>query len=348
MADSIFSHGAHPDLALAQSTAPRFPERFYRTRERSESRAEQEGAQRPAEITVMVMPEPLRNAKIEAYRIVIQCHWLVGDLEVERMTKSRLGVSAWSRYWHNVYSYYDLRKIGDAVSAALHDINVLYLGLAVGLHELLERTDNQITHSSNEAMVAQAMTTMEQEVDRRWDRCRHRAHRTIEIMRDTIQSELPLVISDDLLDRMKRGIFALTPDYGYAPGRTYPETPEPEPQELWERSQEDYMLTADPFWDEMPPFENFSMVQEIPLYGGPTQDSLQLLWQSQGPLLRPPPEHQTSHTIIEEGEERAHINIVVRWDPNLDQTQSTWIHANDEWNEIAPGYRPVGAWQRPS
>ncbi|RDW81666.1 uncharacterized protein DSM5745_05223 [Aspergillus mulundensis] len=162
-------------------------------------------------------PEPLEMARLEALQTLDACRHVITSLELTRLRKSRSGLYNWMAFWERLYKRSFASMLSARVMDALVKVDVLFRTVAYDLHQLAQKTELAIVSASSEKEIIHVLQRMEDEVNARRRRRRRKAKRILEKMRVNIEA-IPVKVSDELCDDMKRGVFALDVYCDYHPG----------------------------------------------------------------------------------------------------------------------------------
>ncbi|THC98522.1 hypothetical protein EYZ11_002030 [Aspergillus tanneri] len=145
------------------------------------------------------------------------CRNVITTLELTRLRKSRVGLYNWLTFWTRFYGREMTQSLSSRVSAALCCIDALFRRVSQDLHRLTQNTEEVVMDASSEQAIVYILEQMEAEVDiqRRWRR--RKARHILCKMRTDIEL-IPVRVSDELFDDIKRGVFALDVFCDYHPG----------------------------------------------------------------------------------------------------------------------------------
>ncbi|KAL4989801.1 hypothetical protein BDW68DRAFT_175558 [Aspergillus falconensis] len=162
--------------------------------------------------------ESVEMTRLEALHTLDACRHVIATLELTRLRKSRIGLYNWMAFWDRLYHRSFAAVLSSRVMDALYKVDNLFRAVASELHQLAQKTELAITTSaSSEKEIIHVLQRMEEEVDVRRRRRRRKARHILEKMRAEIEA-IPVRVSDDLFDDMKRGVFALDVYCDYHPG----------------------------------------------------------------------------------------------------------------------------------
>lgn len=209
-----------PNPAPARS-ASRVSQRFYRAKEKlsgshHEGIIEETGRER----VPSGYPPPnisLLEARADALHTLSLCRTVITSLELTRMRKSRVGYSYWVSFWQRLYERSLAHSLGNIVSAALSRVDTLFRNVSKELHQVTVRMEHAVRQASSEREILRILELMEAEVGYHRKRRRKKAQGILDKMRANIEA-IPVTVGDELVDDMKRGIFALDMYCDYHPG----------------------------------------------------------------------------------------------------------------------------------
>ncbi|RMJ26546.1 hypothetical protein PHISP_02593 [Aspergillus sp. HF37] len=173
----------------------------------AENTPEQEG---PAAAT---LEETRRNA----LHTLAECGTIIATLEVVRIYKSRVGSGYWFAFWEKLYDPRLAHALGARASQAKGKINALFRAASVDLHAVTQRIERAVRNAGSEREILLLMERLEEEVGLRRQRRRKKAAAIMDRMRVSIEN-IPVNVTDELFDEMKRGVFALDVFCDYHPG----------------------------------------------------------------------------------------------------------------------------------
>ncbi|PWY89270.1 hypothetical protein BO70DRAFT_359552 [Aspergillus heteromorphus CBS 117.55] len=194
-------------------------ERFYRTVEcenRHES-AEFPDRNAVAEAAAVRRQLSLEDTRRNALHTLSLCRSVIASLEITRLHKSRTGLHYWLGFWERIYERPFARMLSSRVTGALARIDTLFRAVSNELHQLTRRMNQDITHATSEQEILRLLERMEEEVGTRRRRRRKKAQSIVQKMRANIES-IPVKVTDELFDDLKRGVFALDVYCDYHPG----------------------------------------------------------------------------------------------------------------------------------
>lgn len=238
---------AEPAQSTTRTTDPSISQRFYRSVE-CESRHEtaefpdQTLEQSPA----VPHQESLEHTRETALHTLALCRNVIASLEITRLSKSRTGLHYWLGFWDRIYGRQFSRLLSSRVTNTLARIDALFRAVSGDLHELTRRMQHAVTYATSEKEILRLLERMEDEVSVRRKRRRKKAQIIMNKLRASIEA-VPIKVTDELFDDLKRGVFALDVFCDYHPGD--PEAEEHERQAL----QPMNMVTVSPYlqpWHE--------------------------------------------------------------------------------------------------
>ncbi|PYH41212.1 uncharacterized protein BP01DRAFT_279068, partial [Aspergillus saccharolyticus JOP 1030-1] len=159
----------------------------------------------------------LESTRRTALYTLTLCRNVIAILELTRLRKSRIGLLHWIEFWHQYYGQRFGRALAAHVTHALGRIDSLFRAVASDLHQLTQRVHDAVAAATSEVEILRLLERMEDEVGVRRRRRRKKAQSTIRRMRANLEA-IPVQVSDDLLDDLKRGVFALDVYCDYYPG----------------------------------------------------------------------------------------------------------------------------------
>ncbi|KNG82627.1 hypothetical protein ANOM_009087 [Aspergillus nomiae NRRL 13137] len=193
------SQTVETDLPPARPTAPDPSHRFYRSMD-SVSRADSPNPTEPVSTNEDESQASIEDTRRGALHTLSLCQSVITTLELTRLRKSRTGVFYWLAFWERLYPRAFARSLGSRVNAALTKVDILFRTVANELHQLTLRMEYAIARSRR------ATQTQTQE-----------GASILNKMRVHIEG-IPVKVSDELFDDMKRGVFALDVFCDYHPG----------------------------------------------------------------------------------------------------------------------------------
>ena len=161
---------------------------------------------------------------IEAQRCALQtlslCRTVITTLEMSRVHSSCAGYRRWMSFWEQLYERELYRSLKRAVSASLGQVDDLFRHAAMLLHHDTIQVEGLIMEgAASEEEILGILDDLEFHVRGVRGRTRWQAQMIIEDMRIGIGS-IPRPsahVGDELIDHMKRDIFALDPYCDYHP-----------------------------------------------------------------------------------------------------------------------------------
>ncbi|KAJ5675084.1 uncharacterized protein N7477_005018 [Penicillium maclennaniae] len=162
---------------------------------------------------------------------------MITTLELSRITASRVGSAIWYSFWDSLYTRETLQVITDFVNQARRRIDSLFNKTATRLHTMLNLIHTSVRFAATAAQIIWEMEIIEEHAYWEREHRRRKAARILEKMRAHIQNATCLVIDEDKLTDMKRGIFSLDVLCDYYPhtladGHTAVVLPVGEPESL--------------------------------------------------------------------------------------------------------------------
>ncbi|KAL2373201.1 hypothetical protein, variant [Blastomyces gilchristii SLH14081] len=188
------------------------------------------------------VPPSVLEAREDAKDILNNCHTALLSLELTRMRKSRIGMSSWVAFWQRIYSPELAKVICTTIASAAPKVDKVFQSVAKELFNITYRAAENIKMATTEAQIIQCWQLMEQETIA-YRNLRDRYVRAImEDLRVRIEA-IPVDISDELFDDLKRAIFVVDPSGNYHPG-----DPEAEERDMHSqrRPQAREYIRADP------------------------------------------------------------------------------------------------------
>jgi hypothetical protein len=141
----------------------------------------------------------------------------VTALELNRMTASRVGAAIWFTFWDNMYTHETLSVITSYVNQARRRIQSLFNKTAARLHTMLNLIYDSVRFAATEAQIIWELEIVEEHAFWEREHRRRKAAKIFEKMRAHIQNATYLVIDEEKLMDMKRGIFSLDVVCDYYP-----------------------------------------------------------------------------------------------------------------------------------
>ncbi|OJD26685.1 hypothetical protein ACJ73_01934 [Blastomyces percursus] len=188
------------------------------------------------------VPPSVLEAREDAKDILNNCRTALISLELMRMRKSRIGMSNWVAFWQRIYSPELTKVICTTIASAAPKVDKVFQSVAKDLFNITYRAAENIKMATTEAQIIQCWQLMEQETIT-YRNLRDRYIRTImEDLRVSIEA-IPVDISNELFDDLKRAIFVVDPSGNYHPG-----DPEAEERDIHSqrRPQAREYIRADP------------------------------------------------------------------------------------------------------
>ncbi|KAL2831764.1 hypothetical protein BDW59DRAFT_139989 [Aspergillus cavernicola] len=162
-------------------------------------------------------PESLEMTRLEALHTLNACRHVIATLELNRLRKSRTGLYNWIAFWEQLYERSFAALLTSRVTLVLYKIDALFRAVSFDLHQLAQRTELAVASASSEKEIFHILERMEDEVSIRGKRRRRKACHMLEKLRANIEA-IPVKVSDELFDDLKRGVFALDFFGDYHPG----------------------------------------------------------------------------------------------------------------------------------
>lgn len=163
------------------------------------------------------MTSTLEETRGNALRTLALCRSIIAMLEVTRMYKSRLGFCWWTRFWERLYDRALARSLSSRAMRATAKINDLFRAVADDLNRVTQRMENAVRQAGSEQEILLYLEHMEDEVGVRRRHRRKKARMILNRMRASMEC-IPVKVTDELFDEMKRGVFALDVFCDYHPG----------------------------------------------------------------------------------------------------------------------------------
>ncbi|EER39105.1 conserved hypothetical protein [Histoplasma capsulatum H143] len=227
----------------------------------------------PPSMTFAPVPPSVIKARKNAKDVLNNCRITLLSLELTRMRKSRIGMSSWVAFWHQIYSQGLAEAICATILRAAPKVDKVFRSVAKELFEITYKAGENIEMATTEAQIVQCWQLMEQETIAYRDLRDRYVKAILEHLRFSIEA-IPVDISDDLFDDLKRAIFVVDPRGNYHPGD--PEAEERDIQSHTQPQARDY-IRADPQLVLRPGFsgdfrsalqqaaaEDLDMVNEVP------------------------------------------------------------------------------------
>lgn len=205
-----------PSLAERPGNIPRFYRAMAVQNGGSNTAASQENVQQQQQEPVPPVPT-LEETRRNALHTLALCRAIIATLEVARIYKSRVGSAYWFVFWEKLYRPSLARALGSRVSQGMSKINTLFRTVSVDLHNLTQRMEHAVRGTGSEQEILMLLEHLEDEVGVCRRRRRKRAANILDKMRASIET-IPVNVSDDLFDELKRGVFALDVFCDYHPG----------------------------------------------------------------------------------------------------------------------------------
>lgn len=145
------------------------------------------------------------------------CRSTLISLEMTRMSKSRIGRRNWMIFWHRIYDAPLARALCEEVDRTFPKIDNAFRVAAKHLCNLTFTVRRCIKAATTETEVFSILEEMERATIDRREMRRERVMGLFDCMRSRIE-DIPVEVSDELFDDLKRGIFALDIRGDYHPG----------------------------------------------------------------------------------------------------------------------------------
>ncbi|KAK2758728.1 hypothetical protein FQN54_003418 [Arachnomyces sp. PD_36] len=161
--------------------------------------------------------QPFIEAREQALHTLGRCRSLLISLEMTRMSKSRIGRRNWMRFWDRIYEAPLSRALCEEVDRVFSKVDMVFRVAAKDLCNLTFAVKRCLRAAKTEGDVITILEEMERvTIDRREMR-RQAVMDILEGLRFSIE-RIPVDVSDELFDDLKRGVFALDPVGDYHPG----------------------------------------------------------------------------------------------------------------------------------
>lgn len=162
-------------------------------------------------------PKSFVDAREHAIHTLAMCRSMLISLEMTRMSKSRIGRRNWMIFWHRIYDAHLAQTLCEEVDRTLPKIDKAFRVAAKHLCNLTFTVKRCIKAATTETEIFSILEEMERvTIDRREMR-RERVMGLLDSMRSNMEG-IPVEVSDELFDDMKRGVFALDVRGDYHPG----------------------------------------------------------------------------------------------------------------------------------
>lgn len=156
------------------------------------------------------------ETRVSALQTLCLCRTVITTLELTRMRTSRVGYSSWLSFWQQLYDRTLARSLQQVVSLSLWQIDDLFRDVSTKLNRLIAQTEMSIQQALSEREILSLLEDMEVEVDSMRKRRRKKASEFIDEMQVSL-SDIHVIVPIELVDQMKRDIFALDPYCDYYP-----------------------------------------------------------------------------------------------------------------------------------
>lgn len=209
----------------------------------------------------------LLQARGDAKQTLSTCRKVIACLELTRMRKSRIGFSYWVAFWERIYERPLARSLTSRVSIVRAKVDTIFQKTSKALTDLTWEVEKGVTAATSEKEVLRLLEQMEKDVALHRKRRRKSAQALMGKLRASIE-EIPVDVSDELFDDLKRGIFALDPFCDYHPGD--PEAEERDRQPRNEPLNAEDFIETDPELAYRPGFgrEFYGAIERATLYRG--------------------------------------------------------------------------------
>ncbi|KAL2834716.1 hypothetical protein BJY01DRAFT_259421 [Aspergillus pseudoustus] len=174
-------------------------------------------AERRLPTSAVLERESLEMTRLEALHTLDTCRHVIAALELTRLRKSRTGMYHWIAFWDRLYERSFANLLASRVMTALYKVDALFRAVSFDLHQLTRRTELAVATASTEKQILNILERMEDDVSTRRRRRRRKAQHILAKMRCNMEL-IPVKVSDELFDDMKRGVFALDVYGDYHPG----------------------------------------------------------------------------------------------------------------------------------
>ncbi|KAK2785737.1 hypothetical protein FQN52_008286 [Onygenales sp. PD_12] len=159
------------------------------------------------------VPEARRNARV----VLNNCRSSLLFLELTRMRQSRIGLSNWVAFWYRIYSANLAKVICSTIAAAAPKIDKVFRSVAKALFDLSYQTGESIEEATTDELILRLWEAMEkQTIAYREVRDRY-VNSILEDLRIRIEA-IPVDITDELFNDLRRAIFYVDPFGNYHPG----------------------------------------------------------------------------------------------------------------------------------
>lgn len=186
---------------------------------------------------------PLLQARGDALQTLSVCRNVIACLELTRMRKSRMGFAYWVDFWERIYERPLARSLISRVSIMRAKVDTIFQKTSKELTHLTWEVERGIAAAGSEKEVLRLLERMETDVAAQRRRRRRSAQGLLDKLRDSIE-QIPVDVTDELFDDLKRGVFALDSFCDYHPG-----DPEAEKRD---RQPRDEPLDAEGFFEGDP------------------------------------------------------------------------------------------------
>ncbi|ODH52116.1 hypothetical protein GX48_01670 [Paracoccidioides brasiliensis] len=163
------------------------------------------------------VPPSVLEARKNAKYVLNNCRATLLALELTRMRKSRIGMSSWVAFWHRIYDPELARAICATIVRVAPKIDKVFRSIAKELFDLSYKIGADIERATTDAQIIRCWQLMEQETVAYRNLRERYVTAILEDLRLSIEA-IPVDISDDLFNDLKRAIFVVDPTGNYHPG----------------------------------------------------------------------------------------------------------------------------------
>lgn len=155
--------------------------------------------------------------RAQAIRNFEKCRASIAQEEAVRLQKTRIGCNNWAHFWQNIYPRHIVRELLIRVAKTRADIDRLYRRSAEVYGKLIQKAEGSVLSRHGAIATSEALKMFKPAEN---DLGRVRRKRTRNILRRLRASfgEIPLKISNEQFNDMKRGLFSLCEDGEYHDG----------------------------------------------------------------------------------------------------------------------------------
>jgi hypothetical protein len=157
------------------------------------------------------------QAREQAIHTLEMCRSILLSLEMTRMCKARTGARNWMLFWHRIYYPELARALCGEVNQMFPKIDTTFRTSAKSLCNLTYTVSRCIKAATTEAEIVNILEEMERTTIERREIRRECVLDLLDCLRVRIE-DIPVEVSDELFDDMKRGVFALDARGDYHPG----------------------------------------------------------------------------------------------------------------------------------